>query len=58
MSGSAIGKTMNYGYPGNVSHLPIPVISPRTVKPTDTTNINFGDPVVLNSDGTDRKSVV
>jgi hypothetical protein len=52
MPGTAIGKVLNLGYPGNVSRGVDTVIENRFVRPTDTANINFGDPVVLNSDNT------
>ena len=52
MAGSAIGKSLNFGYPGNISRSADAIISNRIVRPTDTENINFGDPVVLNPDNT------
>lgn len=55
MPGSVVGKSLNLGYPGNVSRSIDAVIDGRVVKPTDTNNINFGDPVVLNSDNTYSK---
>lgn len=33
---------------GSISQTDFPLISPRQVNPTDTLNINFGDPFVLN----------
>lgn len=52
MPGFAIGKSLNLGYPGNISRSSDAVISNRLVRSTDTDNINFGDPVVLNADNT------
>ncbi|KZE79306.1 hypothetical protein AV654_17715 [Paenibacillus elgii] len=52
MPGSVIGKSLNLGYPGNVSRLADAIIDNRLVKATDTVNINFGDPAVLNPDNT------
>jgi hypothetical protein len=37
---------------GAISQTDFPLVSPRQVNPTDTNNINFGDPVVLNSNNT------
>lgn len=50
--GYAIGKSLNLGYPGNISRSADAVISNRIVRSSDTANINFGDPVVLNADNT------
>lgn len=55
MPGNVIGKALNFGYAGNVSRSHDAVIANRIVKPSDTANINFGDPVVLNSDNTYSK---
>lgn len=55
MPGSVIGKQMNNGYPGTVSRLADAIIANRSVRPTDANNINFGDPVVLNTDNTYSK---
>lgn len=55
MPGSVIGKSLNLGYPGNVSRSADAIIDNRIVKATDTTNIFFGDPVVLNPDNTYSK---
>lgn len=55
MPGSVIGTTMNIGYPGSFSRNGDCVIVPRGVKATDTANIAFGDPVVLNADNTYSK---
>jgi hypothetical protein len=52
MTGTAIGKVMNLGYPGNISRGVDSIIENHFLKSTDTANINFGDPVVLNSDNT------
>lgn len=55
MPGQAIGLTMNIGYPGSYSRNADCIIAARGVKSTDTANINFGDPVILNSDNTYSK---
>lgn len=55
MTGSVIGKQLNNGYPGSVSRLADAIIANRPVKSTDTVNVEFGDPVVLNSDNTYSK---
>lgn len=55
MPGKVIGKSLNLGYPGNISRSVDAIIDNRVVKPTDTDNINFGDPVVLNDDNTYSK---
>ncbi|MFC8686326.1 hypothetical protein [Brevibacillus porteri] len=55
MPGKVIGKSLNLGYPGNVSRSADAIIDNRVVKPTDTAKINFGDPVVLNDDNTYSK---
>jgi len=48
MPGTAIGTQMYEGYVGTYSRNdPSVVIAARQVNPTDTANINFGDPVVL-----------
>lgn len=52
MPGTAIGKILNLGYPGNVARGVDTIIENRFVQDTDTDNINFGDPVVLNSNNT------
>jgi hypothetical protein len=52
MPGSVVGKSLNLGYAGSISRSADAIIDNRVVKPTDTANINFGDPVVLNSDNT------
>ena len=48
MPGKVIGKVMNYGYPGTVSRSRDAVIDTFPAK----VDIEFGAPVVLNSDGT------
>ena len=52
MPGQSIGKTFNYGYPGSFSRSGDCVIANRVLQSTDTNNINFGDPVILNSNNT------
>jgi hypothetical protein len=52
MPGTVIGTSMNIGYPGDYARNGDCVIANRPVKSTDTANINFGDPVVINSDST------
>lgn len=49
MPGKVIGKNMNFGYPGSVTRNPDTIITPY---PCDGEDIQFGDPVMLNSDGT------
>ena len=51
MPGTVIGKTLNYGYPGQISRQGDEVSRTRPVK-EGTNNINFGAPVVVNADGT------
>lgn len=55
MPGSVIGQVLNFGYPGNVARSADAIIENRSVKSTDSINISFGDPVVLNSDNTYSK---
>lgn len=56
MGGSAIGKQLGYGFVGKItSSEPRTTVTNRTVKSTDTNNVNFGDPVVLNTDNTYSK---
>lgn len=52
--GFAVGKTLNNGYPGNVSRSggPGELITNRAVQSTDTASIPFGAPVVLNPNNT------
>ena len=52
MGGFAIGKTLNFGYPGNVSRSADAIIVNRPVQSTDTNPIPFGSPVVLNGNNT------
>jgi len=52
MPGQVIGTQLNLGYPGNYARESNKLIHARIVRPTDTTNVNFGDPVVLNADNT------
>lgn len=52
MTGVAIGKSLNYGYPGSVSRSVDSIIENRFVKSTDTNPIPFGSAVTLNSDNT------
>ena len=52
MPGKAIGKRTGYGYPGTVARMSDAVISAYPAKGGD---IGFGDPVVLNADGTVSK---
>lgn len=55
MPGQTIGTTLGFGYPGTTARESYALKRARIVKPTDTVNVNFGDPVVLNSDGTVSK---
>jgi hypothetical protein len=61
MPGSVIGKLMNLGYAGSVSRSAEAIIDNRTVKSVlnagneTEPSINFGDPVILNSDNTYSK---
>lgn len=52
MSGTVIGKSMNYGYPGSVSRGADAIIANRPVKSTDANAITFGAAVILNADNT------
>jgi hypothetical protein len=52
MTGTAVGKVMNLGYPGNISRGVDAIVENHFLRSTDVANINFGDPVVLNSDNT------
>ena len=51
MAGYAIGKSMNYGFPGTYSRTPDDVIMARPVK-DDSDAVPFGMAVVLNADNT------
>jgi hypothetical protein len=55
MPGGVIGKSLNFGYAGSISRSADAIIDNRIVKPSDTLNINFGDPAILNSDNTYSK---
>ncbi len=52
MPGQAIGISLLYGYPGSLARGGDNITRNRAVKSTDETGPSFGDPVVLNSDGT------
>lgn len=52
MPGKSIGVTMNAGYPGSFARNGDCIIMNRPVKSTDSNNIAFGSPVILNSDNT------
>lgn len=55
MPGHTVGIGLNIGYPGDFARNGDCLIDNRGVKKEDTTPINFGDPVVLNSDNTYSK---
>jgi hypothetical protein len=55
MPGSSIGITFNVGYPGSFARNADCIILNRGVRSADTINVNFGDPVVLNSDNSVSK---
>lgn len=55
MSGGVIGKSLNFGYPGNVSRSAGAIIANRIVNLAGAVSINFGDPVILNADNTFSK---
>lgn len=53
MPGTTVPLTgMLNGYPGTVTRNGDEVIAARAVRSTDTVNVNFGDPLVLNGDST------
>lgn len=52
MSGTVIGKSLNYGYPGSVSRGADAIIMNRPVRSTDPNAVPFGGAVVLNTDNT------
>lgn len=52
MPGTTVGKSLNLGYPGNISRSAEALIENRFVRSSDSASINFGDPVVLNNDNT------
>ncbi|RKN75009.1 structural cement protein Gp24 [Paenibacillus ginsengarvi] len=54
MPGATIGTSFNLGYAGNVSRSQDAVIVNRLVK-SNSADIAFGDPVILNSDNTYSK---
>jgi len=54
MPGKVIGISLNNGYPGTIARNGDEVSKTRPVK-VGTSNIAYGDPVVLNSDGTIQK---
>ena len=49
MPGKVIGTSFNYGYPGTISRNGDEVTRSHPVK-SDSDDINFGDPVLLNAD--------
>lgn len=51
MPGAAVGKALNFGYPGNVARSADAIITNRIVK-SDSADIAFGDAAILNSDNT------
>lgn len=51
MPGSAYGTTLNFGFGGNVSRTPDCIIAAKAVK-SNSVDIPFGTPVILNSDNT------
>jgi hypothetical protein len=51
MPGTAIGLSLNLGYAGSISRDQDNIVTPRIVK-SDSADILFGEPVVLNSDNT------
>ena len=54
MPGKVIGTSFHNGYVGQISRMGDSVVRSRAVK-SDSANINFGDPFVVNSDGTVSK---
>jgi len=54
MPGKAIGITFNHGYPGTISRLGDEISRTRPLK-EGSADLYFGDPVVLNTDGTFEK---
>lgn len=54
MPGKAIGISFNYGYPGTISRLGDEISRTRPLK-DGADDIYFGDPVVINADGTVQK---
>lgn len=51
MAGYAIGKSMNFGFPGTYARTPDDVIMSRPLN-TESEAVPFGAPVILNSDNT------
>ena len=49
MPGKVIGTSFNYGYPGTISRGGDEITRSHPVK-SDSADINFGDPVLINSD--------
>jgi len=54
MPGKAIGISFNYGYPGTIARLGDEITRTRPLK-AGTDDIYFGDPVIVNTDGTTQK---
>lgn len=54
MPGKVIGTALNNGYPGTIARNGDEVSRTRSVK-IGTANIKFGDPVIVNTDGTIEK---
>ncbi len=54
MPGKAIGISFNHGYPGTISRLGDEISRTRPLK-AGTDDIYFGDPVIINTDGTVQK---
>lgn len=54
MPGKAIGIQFNYGYPGTIARLGDEISRTHPLK-SGTADIYFGDPVVINTDGTVQK---
>ncbi|MDU4960189.1 MAG: hypothetical protein E6X17_05960 [Sporomusaceae bacterium] len=54
MPGKAIGISFNHGYPGTVARLGDEISRTRPLK-AGSADIYFGDPVIINTDGTVQK---
>jgi hypothetical protein len=54
MPGKVIGTQFNYGYPGTIARTGDEVSRTRPVK-SDSVDIAFGDPILINTDGTVSK---
>jgi hypothetical protein len=54
MPGKVIGVEMGYGYPGQTARQPDEIVRTRPVAAASA-DINFGDPVLINADGTVTK---